>query len=202
MEPLVLVGGGGHCRAVIDVLEKCSWPIAGLIDHGPTKTTEEYPFLGNDEQLSGLKEVYSQALVTVGQIKSAETRRRLFGRLKELGYTLPAPISPLAHFSAKALIGEGSIVMHMAIVNSGARIGRNVIINNRVLVEHDAQIGDHCHAATGAIINGGVEIGQGVFLGSGSICREGVKIGDGCLIGLGVKVLHDLDPGTIFLGGK
>ncbi len=33
MNSIILVGGGGHCCAVIDVLEMCKQPIAGIV-HG------------------------------------------------------------------------------------------------------------------------------------------------------------------------
>ena len=51
-------------------------------------------------------------------------------------------------------IGEGSIIMHGAIINACAEIGKNTIINTGVLIEHDTLIEDNCHVATRAVING------------------------------------------------
>lgn len=32
MQPLILIGGGGHCKSVIGIAEKCGFDILGIID--------------------------------------------------------------------------------------------------------------------------------------------------------------------------
>ena len=32
MKPLILVGGGGHCKSVIDVAENAGYTILGILD--------------------------------------------------------------------------------------------------------------------------------------------------------------------------
>ena len=203
MRRLLLIGGGGHCRSCIDVVEAGrQYEVAGIVDNEvPIGTLQlGHAILGTDDDLPELVERFGAALVTVGQIKSASVRIRLFGRLRELGAELPSIISPLAYVSRHSRIMAGSIVMHGALVNAQASIGENCILNSQALIEHDVQIGSHCHVSTGAKINGGVHIGTGNFVGSGAVVREGVRIGDQCVIGAGAIVTRDVPDGTLVRG--
>lgn len=197
---IVLVGGGGHCRACIDVLDLAGYyEVAGIVD-SREKIGQEVlgrPIIGCDDDLSKLIPEYRHFLVTIGQIKSPNQRMRLFGVLQEAGAVLPSVSSPLAYISKHAQIGGGTIIMHHAVVNASAVIGMNCIINTCALVEHDCTIEDHCHVSTGAIVNGGVTVGCGAFLGSNAVIREGVEIGSHAVIGCGVRVLKDVPSHTI-----
>ena len=176
---IILIGGGGHCKACIDVIEQAGkYQIAGIVDI-PEKMHNQilgYEVVATDSDLPKLTNDYENFLITVGQIRSPEKRIHLFKTIKELGAKLPVVVSPLAYVSRHAAIDEGTIIMHHAIVNANAKIGKNCIINTKSLIEHDAVIGDHCHISTGAIINGGVEIGRGSFFGSGAVSKESVSI--------------------------
>ena len=198
MTPLLLLGGGGHCRACIDVIEaEAKYQIAGIVQPlAQGGAVLGYPVLGSDDDVSMLLAETPNALITVGQIKSPETRMCLFDLLKSHGAILPVIQSPTAYCSRHASLGEGSILMHGSLVNANARIGANCIINSLALVEHDVEIADNCHISTGARVNGGVRIGQGCFIGSGAILREGIEIGAGAVIGAGQVVLKDVPAGT------
>ena len=172
MKPIILIGNGGHCRSCIDVIEtESKFQIAGIIGQpgGNSESIFGYEVLGDDNDLSEIIKKYPIAFITVGQIKSADLRVKLFSSLKDLGVKFPVIISPNAHISKYTEIKEGTIVMHGAIINAGSNIGENCIINNQALIEHDAVIGNHSHISTGAIINGDVKIGSSAFIGSGVI---------------------------------
>lgn len=198
---LVLLGSGGHCRSVIDVLESAGEPIAGIVQEvgGTLGAVMGYPVLGHDGDLDRLRKEYAAAMVAVGQIKSPAIRIRLFLRLKELGFSLKTVTSPLAHVAPSARLGEGTIVMHHALVNAMAAIGHNCIINSKALVEHDCRIADHCHIAVSAVVCGGVSVGEGSFIGAGALVHPRVSIGSGCVIGMGAKVRNDVADGRLFV---
>lgn len=199
LEPILLVGAGGHTKACIDVIEQEGrFSVIGLVGQESEVDSKilGYPVLGTDAELPVLLSKSRNALVTVGQIKSPEPRMRLFMLLEQNGFNLPAIISPMAYVSSHATIGTGSIVMHGAIVNAGAVVGRNCILNSKALVEHDAVVSDHCHISTGAIVNGAVNIGAGTFVGSGSVIRQCLNIGERCIIGMGQHLMFDCDAET------
>lgn len=200
---LILVGAGGHARSCIDVIEQQGqYQIAGLVGLAEQKHTQQlgYAVIASDNALVELAESYQYALITIGQIQTAEHRQRLYQQAAQCGFQLPVIIAPTAHVSRHASIGAGSIVMHGAIVNAGAKVGNNCIINTRVLIEHDTKVEDHCHISTGAILNGDVSVGAGSFVGSGCVIKEGVSIGKGSLIGMGLSVRHTIADDTRFTG--
>jgi sugar O-acyltransferase (sialic acid O-acetyltransferase NeuD family) len=200
---LILLGAGGHAHACVDIIEQHGrYEIAGLVGmlEDVNSISLGYSVIASDRDLPELAKSCRYALVTVGQIGSAENRMRLYRLAVELGFELPAIVSPLAYVSRHAVIGAGTIVMHGAIVNAGARLGDNCIVNTRALIEHDAAIEDHCHISTGAILNGNVRLGAGSFVGSGSTIREGVALGKACVVGMGVAVRHDQPDGARFVG--
>ena len=179
MKDIVLIGGGGHCRSAIDVIEKGGqFQIAGVIDKPELLGSKilDYSVIGSDVDMSGLASKYKYALITVGQIKSPALRIELFGKAVEAGFIFPKIISPNAYVSEHAIIGHGTIVMHDALVNAGTSIESNCIINSKALIEHDCKILSHSHISTGAIVNGGVLIEHGSFIGSGAVIRNGAIV--------------------------
>lgn len=198
MNGLLLIGGGGHCKAAIDVIEAAGLAIAGVLDRPEVGLTEVlgYPVLGGDEALQALVEQGHAVLVTIGQIKSAAPRIRAFDAAQAAGAQMPCVVSPRAHVSRHAILGEGTMVLHGAVVNAAARLGRNVIVNSLALIEHDVMVADHCHVATGARVNGNVTIGKGCFIGSGAVLKNGISIGAGSVIGAGVVIRHDIPDGS------
>lgn len=194
---LVILGAGGHCLSVIDVATQAGWIVAGLITQPEDRCKLPVPILGTDADLPEIRQQYAQAIVGVGQIKSATTRQRLYELLQQCGFTLPVLKSPLAHVGIGAEVGAGTVVMHYALVNACAQVGENCIINSRALVEHETIVGDHCHISTGAILNGAVRVGSGTFVGSGAVVKQGVTIGKNCLIAMGVNITRDVADGSL-----
>lgn len=199
-EKIILIGGGGHCESCIDVIEaEAVFEISGIVDVAQ-KLHEKilgYEIIATDDDLPRLVNEHENFLITMGQIKSAEKRINIFRKLKKNSANLPTIISPLAYVSRHALVGEGTIAMHGAIINAGAKIGMNCIINNKALIEHGADIGDHCHIATGANVNGNVHIGDGSFIGSGVITKQGIHIGKNCVIGAGCIIKENITDNQI-----
>jgi sugar O-acyltransferase (sialic acid O-acetyltransferase NeuD family) len=198
VKQLLLIGGGGHCHACIDIIEgKQKYRIAGIVlpTRGDYDHVMGYPVIGTDEDLPKLLEHAPNAIVAIGHIKSAAIRVRVFELLKAYGAHLPIIQSPTSYCSKHAAIGEGTILMHGSLINAGAQVGANCIINSQALIEHDVEIADHCHISTGAKVNGGVRIGEGTFVGSGSILKEGITLGAEVVIGAGQLVLNDVPDG-------
>lgn len=198
-EKIILIGGGGHCRSCIDVIEQEGrFTIAGIVDRPEKKqlTVLGYSVIGTDADLAELIKDFPNVLITLGHIKSPVRRIELFNDLKQIGAHFPVIQSPLAYVSPHAHVAEGTIVMHHALINAGAKVGRNCIINNKVLIEHDAVIEDHCHLATSAVVNGDCVVGAGSFIGSSAVLMQGVQAGRRVIVGMGA-VLRSNAPDDI-----
>lgn len=191
MKKILLVGGGGHCKSCIDVIEQQgTYEIAGIVDQ-PSLVGQKvlgYEVIGSDNDLQCLRGEFEYAFVTVGQIQSADLKIKLYKLLTSLNFTVPVIISPLAYVSKHAQIAQGTIVMHHALINAGARVGENCIINTKSLIEHDSVVENYCHISTGVTINGGVLVKQKSFIGSQSVTKEGVVIQNDSFVKAGTLV--------------
>lgn len=198
---LILLGGGGHCKSVIDVAESAGYNILGVLDKPEEvgKQVLDYKVIGTDDDIPQYVDK-AEFVITVGFIKNPATRIKLYNKVKEAGGRLATIIASTAHVSKYATIGEGSVVMHNAFVNAGAKIGNNVIINTFANIEHDAIVGDQCHISTGTMINGDCKVGQKVFIGSQSVLANGITIGDDIIIGAGSVVHKSIERKGIYAG--
>ena len=178
-EKIVLIGGGGHCHSVIDVIEEENkYEIIGIVDKKELigKKILGYEVIACDDDLETVFETCKNAIITVGQIESNTVRVKLFNKLKEIGFALPIIVSPFAYVSKHSFIDEGTIIMHHALVNANAKIGKNCIINTKALIEHDVIVEDNCHISTASVINGGVKVKANTFVGSNATSKQYIEI--------------------------
>ena len=194
----ILVGGGGHCRSCIDVLESGGHVMSGILDQEPgISEVLGYTVLGGDDLIDSLAGQGHLFLVTIGQLKNPATSVGMYNRIIKAGGKLATIVSTRGYVSRHARLHEGTIIMHEAMVNAGAEIGANCIINSKALVEHDAAIGQHTHIATGAKVNGDCMVGKRCFIGSGTVLVQGIRITDDVVTGAGSVVINDItEPGT------
>lgn len=198
---LILVGGGGHCKSVIDVAESAGYNILGILDmpEDVGKQVLDYKVIGTDDDIP-LYVDKAEFVITVGFIKNSATRIKLYNKVKESGGKLATIIASTARVSKYSIIGEGTVVMHQAFVNAGAHIGANCIINTFCNIEHDAQIGDQCHISTGTMVNGDCKVGDRCFIGSQSVLSNGITIGEDIIVGAASFVRKSISAKGIYSG--
>lgn len=178
---IILLGGGGHCKSVIDVAESVGYTILGILDKPELVGTRilDYEIIGVDDDIPQYVDK-AAFVITVGQIKSPAIRQKLDGLVKQAGGKLATIVASDAYVSKYATISEGTVVMHKAFVNAGAKIGRNCIINTMANIEHDCEIGDFCHISTGVMVNGDCKVPVGTFIGSQSVVNNDVDMRTAC----------------------
>lgn len=198
---IILIGGGGHCKSCIDVIEhENKYTIAGIIDVNEKVGQDVlgYSIIGCDDDIDNIAEKYDNFIITVGQLDNNTLRVKLYDKIKNLKKTLPVIISPNAYVSKNSEIGEGTIIMNNAILNTSSNIGVNCIVNTKALIEHDTSVGNHCHISTSSTVNGECNIGNNVFIGSRSVLVQEVEIEDNTFIGAGSVVIKNLSKGNYF----
>jgi sugar O-acyltransferase (sialic acid O-acetyltransferase NeuD family) len=202
-QTIVLIGGGGHCKACIDVIESTGlYRIIGILDD-PEKIGHEildYTIIGSDEDIPKLASAKHKFFITVGQIKSPLIRENLFHKLKNLKIKLPVIISPNAYVSNYASIGEGSIIMHNSFVNADSKIGKLGIINTGAIIEHDNLIGDFCHISIGVVLGGDVIIKNHCFVGGNSFIYNGLTVPEHTIISGGSVVTKSFKKSGVLAG--
>ncbi len=200
---LAVVGAGGHCTSLIDVIECIEFfELKGIIakEIKVGNHINGYPVIGEDKDFQRFQELGFAFAIGIGQIKSHFVRKRIFDQLVNLTALLPNIISPYARVSPRSQMGIGNSIMHNVVINANVSVGDNCIINSKALVEHDAIIGSNTHISTGAIINGDVKVGDNCFIGSGAVIANGINICNNVIIGAGAVVVRDIDIQGVFLG--
>jgi sugar O-acyltransferase (sialic acid O-acetyltransferase NeuD family) len=180
---VILIGGGQHARVALDVLLAMPVQVCALFDpkyegayRGVIQLADYQPHLFPD----------AHALVTIGDNATrARAAARCAHRFHQLAH-------PSALVSAQARVGEGSMILHHAVVQVDSVIGRHVIINTGAQVDHDCVIGDFAHIAPGAVLCGAVSVGEGTLVGAGAVVIPGVKIGKQATVGAGSVVIRDV----------
>jgi len=200
---VVLYGAGGQARVLLELMERAGIsPISGLVDDNPelhgTKI-DGVAILGNIEKLTSIYRTLRihRAVIAIGDNVH---RRRLADHARSLGLRLPVLIHPNAFVSPTATLGDGSVVMAGAVINTHAKIGELAIINTRASIDHDCEIGDGVHIAPGVTIAGNVTVGDGTLIGVGACVVPGVIIGSDSIIGAGAVVTRDVPSYTTVVG--
>lgn len=200
--PLILIGGGGHCKSVIEVAESAGYEIKGILDM-PDEVGKEvlsgHKVIGTDDEIPQYVEE-CDFIITVGFIKNPALRIKLYNKVKAAGGRLATIIASTAHVSKYVELGEGTVIMHQAFVNAGAKIGDNCIINTFVNIEHDAEVGNQCHISTGTMVNGECKIGENCFIGSQSVCANCIEIASDIIVGAGSVVRKSIRVKGIYAG--
>lgn len=193
---LVLIGGGGHCKSVLDAAKRMNtFDEIVITDPVIASGTEILGcrVAGTDDELPRLQsEGFDHAFITVGSIESTALRRKLVDKAEKLGFKFATIIDPSANVSEYAYIGAGALIGKNAVVNADAVIGVHCILNTGSIIEHECKIGDFTHVSVGSIVCGNVEIGEDSFIGAGSTVIQGVKIGSHSIIGSGSIVVKNI----------
>jgi acetyltransferase EpsM len=202
---LVIYGGGGHAKSLIDLIRLLgTYQIAGILDDGlePDGNVMGVPILGGKEVLA---EIVNQgirlAANAVGGIGNIKVRVKIFDRLAQAGFTCPGLVHPSAFVEPSARLSAGSQILSQAYVGSEAQIGFGVIVNTGAVVSHDCILGDYVNVSPGALLAGSVEIEQGVLIGMGATINLAVRVGAGARIGNGATVKEDVPANGIVRAG-
>ena len=209
---LVIYGGGGHGKKLIDLIRVLgSYQIAGIVDDGILQINEDgsqnrvmdVPVLGGG---GILRELAGRGLRLaangIGGIANPELRVQIYQQVQELGFVFPSLIHPTAVVEPSSEISPGGQIFPLAYVGSEARLGFGVILNNSVVISHDCNIGDYANISPGALIAGNVEVGERALVGMGVTINLGVKIGSNARIGNGATVKADVPENGVVRAGS
>jgi sugar O-acyltransferase (sialic acid O-acetyltransferase NeuD family) len=193
---IVLVGGGGHCKVIVSILQKLdTFFIIGIADFQDKigKTVLDVCIKYHDEDLKNLLlQNVEYAFISLGSIGDPTNRMRLFEMIKNIGFIFPVIISHESIVDKNIEIGEGTVVMPGVIINTGTKIGKNCIINTGSILDHDCILGDHVHIAPGVTLCGSVIVGNRSHIGSGVSVIQNISIGEDVLVAAGAVVVKDI----------
>lgn len=197
---LLLLGAGGHGRAVADVAVAAGWRIAGFLDDN--KIDAPWPgtsILGPITSLPSILQEHPDYFVLVSIGNNCQ-RREIVERLVIRSIRFATVVAPSAYVSPTATVEAGTVIMHQAVVHAGVRIGPHSIVNTGATLDHDCEIGQYVHIAPGVHLAGAVTVFPQAHVGIGAAVVPGVRIGSGALVGAGAAVIADVPEGVTVVG--
>lgn len=193
---MLLIGGGGHAKSIIDSIKSNGdFIIVGILDNHLKigECVDHIPVIGKD---SDAKHYYNEgiqyAFISVGSIGNPKIRIAVYHQLSQLGYQFPNVIDSSAVLAKNIQLGNGNYIGKGAIIGAEAKIKNNCIINTGVIIEHECEISDFVHIASGSTLCGQVKIGSKTHIGANTTIIQSITVGSSCLIGAGSVVLRSL----------
>lgn len=200
-KPVIIIGGGGHAKVLLDALLASGRTVIGFTDGNPERASLlGLKRLGGDEVLAQFPPDQVELVNGIGSVGRPSTRAEVFGRLKGQGYGFAEVIHPTACIGREATLGEGVQILAGAVVQAGAQLASDVLVNTRAVVEHDCAIGSHTHISPGAVLCGGAVIGEGSHVGAASCVVQLIQVGRNCVVGAGAVVLKNVPDGATVFG--
>lgn len=204
MARLVLVGGGEHCRVVIEAIRAAGeHEIVGVLDAKKPAGTlvGDVEILGSDRDLESMRARGAEgAVVTVGSVGDPAVRVRVADTVRAAGYTTPAIVHPRAYIAHGAQVAQGAFVAAGAVIGVDARVGEFAIVNTCAAIDHDCRVGEFAHVAPGCALSGMVVVGERTHLGTGVSVVHGIEIGSDTVVGAGAVVVSDIPDSVVAYG--
>lgn len=201
--PIIILGGGGHSKVLVEALLAGSVAIAGIVDPDPALigcSILGVSVLGGDDEVLRYFHGEVRLVNGLGSTGLPQKRKDIFELFSLQGYIFVTVVHPSAVVASDVHLDEGVQIMAGAVIQPGSRLGRNAIVNTNASVDHDCQIGNHVHLAPGVTLSGEVTIGDSVHIGTGATVIQGIRIGSGSLIAAGAVVINDIPAGSIAMG--
>lgn len=193
-DEVVVIGGGGHARVVIDCIRDLGDKVVGILDDGLRVgySVSDVSVIGRISEHTKYPD--KRFVIAIGD---NSVRGRIAEQMDVDWYTAVHPRAVVSHY---ARLGAGAVVMPNAVINSGATVGRHCIINTGAIVEHDDTLGDFVHISPNASLGGTVSIGSLTHIGIGATVKNNISICEGCVVGAGAVVVKNITECGTYVG--
>lgn len=193
-KPIIIIGAGGHAKVIADIVLKSGDTLLGFLDDAAVGTvTGEYKVLGT---VADCVRFADKARFIIG-IGNNAIRRKI---AEQYALDWHLAIHPSAQLALGVMLGEGTVVMANAVINSDTVIGKHCIINSAAVVEHDNVVGDYVHVSPHATLCGVVTVGDNTQIGAGATVKHVTTVCADCVIGAGAAVVEDIDQAGTYVG--
>jgi sugar O-acyltransferase (sialic acid O-acetyltransferase NeuD family) len=197
MKTDVILVGGFH--EMIELCDECGLNVVGIIDNVLVGSYYGVQILGTDKDAERLYPAYSRCKVVITP-DSPNVREELVRRYKAIGYEFATVISPYAHVSKYAKIGEGTVIQAGVNISAAVEIENFVKLNTNANIMHDCFIGSYSTIAPDAVVLGRVIIDPFVYIGANSTVLPSVHIEERSIVGAGAVVTKSVSLGSVVKG--
>lgn len=207
---VVVIGGGGMGRCVLDVIDAVNhewlttgsprFEVVGVLDDGQPDedllSARGVKFLG---PIGSLEDLPADVGYLIG-MGDTDIRRTLDDELVKTGRPSPTVVHPNAHLGFDVQLGPGTVICSHVSIENHVRIERHVHVNQNSTIGHDSIINDHCTISPMVAVSGNVLIKDSVFVGTGASIRQGLTLHRASTVGMGAVVIRDVLGRTTVVG--
>lgn len=196
--PIVIIGAGGHGRAVLDVAISSGRKVLAFID----EALAGQDFLGvpiiakaNDIPLPSDCAFF----VAIGdnslrKIIVEKTRQEMPGHFAAI------LVHKTAYVSSLVSLAPNSIVMGNAFVGPNCTIEEGCILNTGSQIDHDGIMGAYSSLGPKACLGGNVKLGVRAVVGIGATVKHGLQIGDDSILASQAYLHQSMPSKSIYMG--
>lgn len=194
-ESVIIIGASGHGKVIADIVIKSGDKVVGFLDDNIEKGT----LVSGIEVLGSVPDYvkWKNCKFVIG-IGDPYIREKIHDRMPVNWYTAIHPTAVISSLDVE--IGEGTVVMANAVINSGAKIGKHCIINTAAVVEHDNILEDYVHISPNVTLAGIVHVGKSTHIGVGACVKQLINIESDCIIGAGAVVVSNIKEKGTYVG--
>lgn len=194
MNRLIIIGAGGHGKAIADNAIKNGYMNIAFVDDHATGECMGLPIIGKSDDIERYNDGKTDFIIGVGN----NATRQIIAESYDVNWV--SLIHPSAQIAINTTIAKGTVIMAGAIVNAAATIGCHAVINTGAIVEHDNVIGDYVHLSPRVTLSGTVKVGERTWIGTGASVINNVSICEDAIIGVGSVVIRDLETAGTYIG--
>ena len=203
-KPIVIIGAGGHAKALIELLRVAEYKVLGLLDINKIKGDFfcGIPILGNNEDINNFSPDKVDLVNGIGSFPGYDVRFKVAKIFRDKGYSFASVVHPASTIASDVIIEEGVQIMAACVLQPGVQVGLDSIINTGVIVDHDCMVGKNCHLAPGVTLSGGVHVNNGVHIGTGSSVIQNKIIGADTVIAAASVVYHNVPENVTYIQSR
>ena len=200
MQSIVIIGAGGHAKAVIHTIEReGKYHIAGLLDSykEPGSLLYGYAILGDENWLE-----HNSIRAGIIAIGDNAVRAAVYADIKSdyPDFQFITAVDPAAIIARGAEIGAGTVVMAGAVIGADTIVGEHCIFYSHTCIEHDSILESCVSMAPNAAAGGQVRIGACTAVGIGAAVIHQITIGEHSVVGAGATVVNSLPAYCVAYG--
>lgn len=201
--PILIFGAGGHAKVVIDCAEKSKkFKVIAVVDEKAKSSAFCGHLVISESEIEKFLKKQKKQVYAVVAIGDNTLRSQVAHKIKEnfMKLKFAVIVHPSAQLGKNVEIGEGTVVMAGAVINTDSQIGQHCIINTRAAIDHDCFLANFSSVAPGCTLGGKVKIGKNSAISLGASVIHGISVGDGTVVGAGATVVEDIPANVIAFG--
>lgn len=198
---LVIIGAGGHARAVISSALAAGLIVEKVLDNTSIKG-ENICGISVISPINSILDTYIECneiefFVAYGKNK---LREQMHIKLKAKNANIANIIDPSATVRSIIDAKKGIYIGPGAVVSVDVSLGEGVILNTMSSVDHESIVGDFSQIGPHAGIAGRTSIGESCLVGMGANIVDKLEIGNHVTIGAGALLLKNAESESVWMG--